>query len=372
MAEPVRILVVGQTPPPYGGQAVMIQRMLEGTYPGFELIHVRMGFSREMSEIGHFRPGKVLELVGLLGRTIRAWLRYRPPILYYPPGGPKLVPFLRDIVFLPLVRPWFKVTLFHFHASGVADLYPKLNWLLKRMFWLAYRRPELAIRSAETSPDDGGFMKAKRSLVLPLGLPDQAPDQPHRASRNGPPVILFVGVVMRTKGVQVLLEACARLKDLGRQFRLVAVGQFESPEFEREVRDFVEAKGLAPFVSFPGIRVGADKWRAYAEADIFCFPSFFEAESFPLVLIEAMMFGLPIVTTRWRGIPGLVRDGDNGFLVEPQDPTATAEKLRMLCDQPELREQFGSRGRERFVAEFSQAAFEKRMGAAFALAGSMI
>ncbi len=350
----------------------MIQRMLEGRYPGFELLHVRMGFSREMSEIGRFRPGKVWELAGLLGRTFGAWLRHRPQVLYYPPAGPNMVPFLRDALFLTLVRPWFKATIFHFHASGVSELYPKLNWLLKRAFWLAYGRPELAIRSAETAPDDGSFMKARRSVVMPLGLDDQAQHLPPRDDADHPPVILYVGVLKRTKGVLVLLDACRRLREAGKSFRLVAVGQFESPAFEREARDFVQVSGLAPLVSFPGVLVGADKWRAYQQADIFCFPSFFEAESFGLVLVEAMMFRLPIVATHWRGIPALVKDGDNGFLVAPQDPAETAGKLALLCDQRTLREQFGRRGRERYLAEFSKEAFERRMAEAFALAGSML
>jgi len=372
VAEAVRILVVGQTPPPFGGQAVMIQKLLEGKYPGFELIHVRMGFSREMDEIGRFRFGKLLELAALLGRSFRAWLRYRPPILYYPPAGPNLVPFLRDVVFLTLSRPWFKATIFHFHASGVSELYPKLNRLLQGAFWLAYRRPELAIRSAASAPDDGSFMNATRNVVLPLGLEDHGQHLTPRASGGHPPVILFVGVLKRTKGVMVLLDACRRLRDLGKPFRLVVVGKYESPDFASEVQGFVRTNGLTEAVAFPGVLVGADKWRAYEQADLFCFPSFFEAESFGLVLVEAMMFRLPIVATRWRGIPALVNDGDNGFLVETENPAETAAKLALLCDHPALREELGGRGRERYLEEFSKEIFEARMNEAFKLAASMI
>jgi glycosyltransferase involved in cell wall biosynthesis len=55
---------------------------------------------------------------------------------------------------------------------------------------------------------------------------------------------------------------------------------------------------------------------------VFCFPSFFNSEAFPVVLLEALACGLPIVSTRWRGIPSIVDDGECGLLVEPRDDQA--------------------------------------------------
>jgi glycosyltransferase involved in cell wall biosynthesis len=88
--------------------------------------------------------------------------------------------------------------------------------------------------------------------------------------------------------------------------------------------------------------------------------------------MEAMMFRLPIVTTRWRGIPTMVTDRENGFLVATENPDETAEKLAVLCDDPALRTEFGSRGRTRYLTEFSWETFEKNMGKAFKLAASAL
>jgi len=70
----------------------------------------------------------------------------------------------------------------------------------------------------------------------------------------------------------------------------------------------------------------------------FCFPTFFESETFGVVLLEAMQFSLPIVATRWRGIPSIITDGDNGFLVDPKDPIGLSEKLETLLRDPAMRD----------------------------------
>jgi glycosyltransferase involved in cell wall biosynthesis len=69
--------------------------------------------------------------------------------------------------------------------------------------------------------------------------------------------------------------------------------------------------------------------------------------------MEAMQYSLPIISTRWRGIPALVEEGVNGLLVEPQDPGAVAGAVERLAGDPELRARMGAAGRQTFEARFS-------------------
>ena len=86
---------------------------------------------------------------------------------------------------------------------------------------------------------------------------------------------------------------------------------------------------------------------------MFCLPTFYEAETFGIVLVEAMSLGLPVVATRWRGIPEIVDDGKTGYLVETHDAAAVAERLEQLQADPALREQLGAAGREKFLSDFT-------------------
>ncbi|HEU5290544.1 MAG TPA: glycosyltransferase family 4 protein, partial [Cyclobacteriaceae bacterium] len=90
----------------------------------------------------------------------------------------------------------------------------------------------------------------------------------------------------------------------------------------------------------------------YLTADVFCFPSFVESESFGNVIAEAMMFSLPVIATKWNAIPELVEDGVTGYLVPVEDAVKLAEKIKLLAENPALRIRLGSKGREKFISEF--------------------
>ena len=119
--------------------------------------------------------------------------------------------------------------------------------------------------------------------------------------------------------------------------------------------------GLHDTVTWNGQVSGEEKWDFFRQADIFCFPTFYRTEGFPVVLLEAMMFGLPVVSTTWRGIPDMVEDGESGFLVPTQNPRAVADRLGQLIRDPELRNSMGSVGRKRYEEKFTVEKFRLRM-----------
>ena len=358
----IKVLVVGSTPPPFGGQAIMIEKLLQCKFSRVKLYHVRMAFSQDMAEMGRFRIGKVLHLMTVILRII--WVRfvYGVKILYYPPGGPERIPMFRDIAILITTRWLFSRTIFHFHSGGISELIERLSPLEKLLAHLAYYRPDCAIRLSEFNPEDGERLKARRNLVIPNGLDDQYLCYGGDSNIINPvPTILFVGVLRPSKGVKVLLEACRELRVCGVQFHLEVMGQFYSSEFKAEVEALIESFDLASHVTFLDVKIGDEKWQAYARADLFCFPSFFEAETFGLVLIEAMQFCLPIVATRWRGIPSVVRDGETGYLVPVRDANAVTERLGLLLKDVDKRRAMGKRGREIYLKEFSLEQWYSRM-----------
>jgi glycosyltransferase involved in cell wall biosynthesis len=98
-----------------------------------------------------------------------------------------------------------------------------------------------------------------------------------------------------------------------------------------------------------GQLTGDSKWSEFESTDVFCFPSHYESESSGLVIIEAMQFGIPVIASRWRGIPEIVQDGRTGFLIPPHDPNALAQHLKVLVDRPELRLRMGNAARQAYL-----------------------
>jgi glycosyltransferase involved in cell wall biosynthesis len=362
----IDILVVGQTPPPYTGQSIMIQKMLEARWEGIRLHHLRMNFSRTTEDIGNFQLGKLFELGRLIFLTYIRRMTTGATVLYYPPAGPHLIPVIRDAIFLLLTRPLFKRTIFHFHAAGLGEFYEGMPTLFRVLFRRAFFHPDVAIRVSSHGPEDGRKFRAVRECVVACGIEDEARLYlgRRRPAQNGP-TILYVGVLREDKGILVLLEALAHLRERGLQFNMRFVGGFASSAFERTVKAFLTDRHLEGNVLFSGVLTGQSKAEAYADADVFCFPSYFAAESFGLVLIEAMSFELPVVATLWRAIPDIVDDELTGLLAPIRNPEAIADRLERLLKSPELRIEFGRRGRKKFLARFTVAEYQRHLGAIF-------
>lgn len=159
--------------------------------------------------------------------------------------------------------------------------------------------------------------------------------------------ILCVGRLVPEKGQADLIRALARLRENGSDVQLTLVGRGES---EARLRELAQQIGLTDAVEFAGA-VGQDEIRSYYEAcDVFCLPS--AAEGVPVVLMEAMAMGIPVVSTRITGIPELIEDGKSGLLITPSSIEELTDALRVVLGDPEYGSRLGKEARERVIDEF--------------------
>jgi glycosyltransferase involved in cell wall biosynthesis len=160
------------------------------------------------------------------------------------------------------------------------------------------------------------------------------------------PVIRACGRLVRAKGFDVLLEAASLLVKRGRRFSLEIIG--EGPE--RPVLEAAaNARGLSDVVRFLGAR--DDARRLIASADVFVLPS--RREGLPLVLLEALHAGRPIVASRLSSLDGVVTDGREAVLFDPDDAAALADAIEGIIRNPNGARAMASRARLRAREEFS-------------------
>ena len=365
----LKILVVGQTPPPFHGQAIMIQMLVDGPIEDAELIHLRMAFSDSLDEVGRFKLRKIFHLIKLILSIYWIRIRHNPSVLYYPPTGPNRVPLIRDTILLICTRWLFKWTVFHFQASGVSELIRSLSLWQQFIVWQALGTPDAAIQLSSLTVSDASFLKAKRQYLIPNAAEDHAKERVFRkdASAESFPQIrlLYLGTVCETKGVLVLIDAIKTLTTSLPKVHLDIVGGFQPASFKSQVLDRIKQLELQSQVTLHGQRTGDAKWKFFANADVFCFPTYYESEGFPCVLVEAMSFSLPIVSTNWRGIPSMVRDGETGFLVAPRDVESLSVAIERLVENTGQREAFGRLARLRYEAEFTRSRHLQLMSEVF-------
>lgn len=175
-----------------------------------------------------------------------------------------------------------------------------------------------------------------------------------RQRAPGEPVrLLTVGRFVQKKGIEFGLRAVAiaRQKHPELHYDIVGDGPLRS-----SLEKLAAELGLNHHVTFHGFKDNHFNRQLMSQAHIFALPSVTadngDQEGTPISLIEAQASGLPVLSTRYSGIPEIVLDGKSGFLVPERDFAALAEKLLVLIERPELCTQFGACGRNHVAAQF--------------------
>lgn len=175
----------------------------------------------------------------------------------------------------------------------------------------------------------------------PKQQPEQQPEQPRQQ-------LLYVGRLAAAKGLPILLQSLATLKLEHSNIQLTVVGDGEDrAALEAEARTL----NLENNVTFVGYQSPASVRDYLQSSDVFVMSSF--AEGVPVVLMEAMMAGLPVVATQIAGVSELVEDGVNGFLVPPSNAEALTGKIAALLADSELRSQLGEQGALKVSRDFN-------------------
>lgn len=346
-----RIVIAGQIPPPFGGQAVMIGRLVEALArrPGGRSERWAFHFTKNTGEARRPGVGKLVELVAVLWSLLK--LRRAGPIdlLVYPAGGPQFVPVVRDLCLLPWALLASRKLVIHFHAGGIAEglarLPAPLRWALKGLC----RRADAALVMTEFGRRDPLSVGIADVVSVPHTVEDRYDPAIVRRG-EGPLRLLYVGHLCEDKGTPALLEAFAALRARGVDARLDLVGECLAPFTGDRLRAHLGRLQLEAWVERPGVLRGAAKWDRFARADLFVFPSVAPYESFGLVTVEAMMWALPAVISDWRGNREVLGEPPGGIIYEPG--AGLAEALQEACAQRDQWPAWGRRNREVYEARF--------------------
>jgi glycosyltransferase involved in cell wall biosynthesis len=205
---------------------------------------------------------------------------------------------------------------YHVHSpAGHDSTRPVLNWVNAFVERAAVRDAD---RLVAVSPSLREYMIGRgiapeQIVYIPNGVPAAS----HVTERRPPVGTWTLGTVALfrpRKGTEVLLEALAALRSRGVDVRLRAVGGFESAAYETAIRALAERLDLAVAIDWIGFTRNIN--RELAEIDLFVLPSLF-GEGLPMVVLEAMAVGLPVIASRVEGVPNAVVHRETGLLVEP-------------------------------------------------------
>lgn len=362
-----KILFVIHQPPPVHGASMVGQYIHDSELLNtvFECYFVNLTIAKNLEDVG---KGGMRKLIAFLNKNIeifQAIRRLKPDWVYITPNSAN-GPFYKDFVVVQLCKLLCKHVVLHFHNKGV--LTRQEHWLDDKLYRLFFKDTKVILLAECLYNDVEKYVHESDVSVCPNGIPNDVSVDVNSKPENAVPHILWLTNMMRTKGLVEFLDALKILKDKQLSFNVDFIGGFTNEISEDEFNQIVLANGLSDVIVYHGKKYGAEKDFFFRNADMFVLPSYTEA--FPLTILEAMKYGLPVVATNVGGINAEVKDGVNGLLIggeEPilrndfvPDPKEIAEKIEQLLMDKALRESMGKAGYKAFINEFSLEAFEAR------------
>lgn len=354
-----KILFILHLPPPIHGSALVGQYIKDSKVVdnAFDIKFVNLSTSLTIDEIGKNPIIKITRYFKIIFKTLITLISFKPKIVYLTITA-KGIGFYKDFPIAVLAKLFGKKLVLHYHNKGV-NLKQHL-FVYDLMYRMLFKSAKVILLSKELHNDISKYVKKDNVFFCPNGIPVVNFRDNILLKNNSVTKILFLSNLIESKGVYVLLDSLKILNDNNVKFHCNIVGG-EGDISLNQLNQKINNLNLQNCVSYMGKKYNDDKHKIFQSSDIFVFPTFYHNECFPLVLLEAMMFGLPVISTNEGGIPDIIKDSETGFIVEKQKPKQLSEKIKYLIENPDNAIIIGKKGQEMFFKRYTLEAFEKRM-----------
>jgi len=328
---------------------------------GYEIIFIDKSFSKSIDKIGRPSLRKVLRIPVLAIKIILTFIFQRPVMcIYFIAVGKSALTI--DAFLLMLIRTCRLPYILRFGGKGYRQLQNNgLIW--KLIVYLALSKALGGIVLGQTMRHDVNmFIPDERLVYVPNGIAFKA--SKHFTTKKKCVQILYLSNLVPSKGPMEFLKAANIVLRKHQNVYFIVAGADSTQSFTQQLGSYIISNKLDEHIQMLGLVTGKEKERLMASSDIFVFPSYFKYEVFGTVNIEAMSFGLPIISSNEGAIPEIVKDGVNGFIVDPKSPEDIAYKIGILIENPDLRQKMGMNGREIFRSKFTLEAFSENLDGA--------
>ncbi|MBD3626492.1 glycosyltransferase family 4 protein [Cyclobacterium sp.] len=261
--------------------------------------------------------------------------------------------YRKFLVFLIVKYLFSKKVIYHIHASDFPDFYKNSFFVTKKSIEFLMGNVDLLLcLSSDWKRYFEENFNVKKILILENIIEPAA----HKSTTKNEKLVIavFLGIIGERKGIFDLLEVINVNKTFFKnKFQLIIGGNGD----ERRLKKYITSHGLSDLVTYEGWVKGEKKQELYSKADVFVLPSY--NEGLPVSILEAMEYGLPVLSTPVGGIGEIVHDKVNGFLIPPGDKRALFDALKLLIEDDHMRKQMGEMSKQMVKPYLSDAVIPK-------------
>ena len=356
-----KILCVLHLPPPVHGAAMVGNWIKDSELinKDLDITYVNLSTSQTLQEIGEGGIKKLLSFFKVFFRVFKSIFGKKYDLCYMTLTATG-AGFYKDACVVFLLKLFGQNIIYHFHNKGVSK--NSDSSMNQKLYKFVFKNTKSILLSKHLYNDIAEFVSEKDVYYCPNGINNVDFDfnSIKNTNVNDPCKFLWLSNMMEEKGVLVLLEACKLLKSRNIAFECHFIGAWSDVTEEKFNQKVVEF-GIKENIFAHGKKYNEDKFEFFKNSDVFVFPTYYHNETFGLVLVEAMQAYLPAVSTNEGGIPDVVENGKTGLIVEKRNSKDLADKLELLCLEPELRIKMGKAGNQRYKEKFTMDIFENKI-----------
>lgn len=352
-----KILFIVQLPPPIHGSSLMNQYVVNSAQlkSRFNSIVLPMNFSNSIGDLGTLSFKKIWLMLLYIPKLIITVLRHKPAIAYFtiaPIGNA----FLRDALFVWIVKMLRTKTVLHMHGKGIRPEMERSSFR-KRIYAMVFKNSHV-ILLAETLYPDVAEICPPHPFILPNGIEDI--DMLSTTRDDDSPRFLYLSNLLKSKGIETFLAGLIHLNRKGIRFYAKIAGAPGDINYQ-DIRELLEKEKLQDNVILLGPVFGTEKEKCLKDSNIFVLPTAYPNEAFPVSILEAMRSGHAVVTTDNGAIPEIIENKETGLISAMGDQQALISNMEIVAKDKNLRKLLGEQAQRKFKKEYTLATYETNL-----------
>ncbi|HYM94478.1 MAG TPA: glycosyltransferase family 4 protein, partial [Chitinophagaceae bacterium] len=245
--------------------------------------------------------------------------------------------FYRKFIIFIIGKFFFKkIIIYHIHGGGFRKFYENSNAFSKRLIKIFLEKADVIICVSRSWMDYFKLNYKTKNLVVLPNIIDY-PEKPGNTENSSLITYLFLGLICEAKGIFDLVNVVAKNKDKYRnRIKLLIGGNGKREALIKLIKDHQ----IEDIVEYLGWVSKEDKITVLNRADVYILPSYIEGS--PVSILEAMSYGMAVISTNTGGIPEVVKNKENGLLIEPGNLQQIEKSLDWFLMNPELIQKYGA------------------------------
>lgn len=343
------ILFAVQLPPPIHGSSIINELIVSNKKinENFDVEVLPIQMAATMEDMGSFSFKKLINTVLIILKQISILITKKVD-LYYIALSPIHFAFYKDFILVTIAKIFNKKIIVHLHGQGIKSEASQSR-IKRSMYKYVFKNVEV-ICLAEPLLEDIEDLYLGTPHILANGIKKEK----DIAYPSKTTTFLYLSNLKKEKGIEIFLEALFQLKQRGYNFKADIIGS-SSNYTNEEAQNFVNDNDLTDYIRVLGPKFGPGKYKYLTRSKVFVLPSF--QECFPLTILEAYQSKAAVISTDTGGIPEIIANGKNGFVVSPNDVNALVDKMELFLKDENLHIKMGELNFAKFEKNYTQEVF---------------